>query len=314
MTSYESLEAFLMGLADSGRLKYKKDVPLSAHCTIGIGGRADYAVYPSDIETLTAVCAELERLEIYNEVFGRCSNVLFDDAGFRGAVVFTSGIIGTETDGEMIKAGCGVPLSALAVTAQRLGLSGMEFAYGIPGSLGGAVYMNAGAYGGEMKDVVVKTYYFDPKSGKIGEMSGDENRFSYRSSAYTDTDLVILGADIRLGSGDPAQIKAKMDGFMRSRAEKQPLEYPSAGSVFKRCPGFYTAQLIERAGLKGRTVGGAQVSEKHAGFIINRGGATAEDFRRLVKTVKDELYRKNGLHIQCEIRYIPPFPGAEKEI
>jgi UDP-N-acetylmuramate dehydrogenase len=186
-----------------------------------------------------------------------------------------------------------------------MSLTGLEFAYGIPGSVGGAVFMNAGAYDGEIKNVVTKTYYYDVKNDTFGEFTGDENKFGYRESVYQEKDgLVILGARFELEKGDGEKILEKMQGFMRARSEKQPLEYPSAGSTFKRAPGYFTAKLIDDAGLKGYSVGGAQVSENHAGFVINRGGATSEDVRTLVKHIQESVYKNSGVEIECEIKII----------
>ncbi len=190
------------------------------------------------------------------------------------------------------------------LTAQKNSLSGLEFAYGIPGTVGGGVYMNAGAYGGEMAQVVTHTRYFDMVTGEVGEYRGDEHKFAYRHSIYDGTGKVILSVDLTLKPGDSAQIRAEMDDYMNRRKEKQPLEYPSAGSVFKRGDGFITAKLIDEAGLRGRRVGDAQVSEKHAGFIVNRGAATAADVLKLIEIIKNEVKEKFGVTIHCEIKYI----------
>jgi UDP-N-acetylmuramate dehydrogenase len=199
---------------------------------------------------------------------------------------------------------CGATLAEIARTAQKAALTGLEFAHGIPGTLGGALFMNAGAYGGEMSQVVVSSTWFDPVTGECGSFTADEHAFAYRHSAYMDSQKIILSAVLRLMPGVRGDIEAKMNDIMSRRREKQPLEYPSAGSVFKRGDGFFTAQLIDEAGLKGRSVGGAQVSEKHAGFIVNRGGASANDVLALIDIIKNEIREKFGKEIECEVRYI----------
>ena len=207
-------------------------------------------------------------------------------------------------EGEHITADAGIPLTKLASVAAKEWLSGLEFAYGIPGTLGGGIYMNAGAYGGEMSQVVVSSRYYDAATGECGIYDGAAHEFAYRHSAYMDSAKIVLSATMKLTRGDKNAIEAAMADYMSRRRDKQPLEYPSAGSVFKRGNGFITAQKIDEAGLKGRTVGGAQVSEKHAGFIINKGGATASDVLELIEIIKTEVHEKFALYIECEVRYI----------
>jgi UDP-N-acetylmuramate dehydrogenase len=206
-------------------------------------------------------------------------------------------------------ADAGVSFTGLAVRALQEGLTGLEFAYGIPGSVGGAIYMNAGAYDGEISQVCVETTVYDPNCailGGIGEVTGAAQGFGYRTSVFQSApESVILGGKFRLKAGNPAEIKAKMDDLMARRREKQPLEYPSAGSTFKRAPGYFTGKLIQEAGLKGAMVGGAQVSEKHAGFVINRNGATARDVLALIEQIKEQVVRQFGVEIECEVRIIP---------
>jgi len=183
-------------------------------------------------------------------------------------------------------------------------LSGLEFAYGIPGSVGGAVYMNAGAYDGEIKDVLQKSSYFDSQTSKRYDLYNPGHKFGYRTSVFNSNNNVILSAVFELKPKDAEMIREKMESFMAARKLKQPLEYPSAGSTFKRCEGHYTAQMIDEAGLKGYRVGGAQVSEKHAGFVINTGNATAEDIKSLIAVIKERIYEKFGVNIQEEVRII----------
>ena len=293
-------------LAAAGRLDMEHDSPLSRWCTFRIGGPAKIALWPLDAGALTELLSAAAAGGTRYTVCGCGSNILFSDEGFDGAVIFTTRLKDVAVTGNTVSAGCGAPLTSIAIEARKAGLSGLEFAYGIPGSLGGAVYMNAGAYGGEMKDVVAESEYYDPESGKTGTLRGGEHRFGYRESVYMGSGLAILGAVLSLAPGDPDEIQRKMEANMTARREKQPLEYPSAGSAFKRAPGHYTAAMIDEAGLKGFSVGGAQVSEKHAGFIINRGGATAGDVKKLIETIRTEISRRFGVDIEPEIRYVGP--------
>lgn len=301
MTVYSNLEKFLYECAS---LKYEKNAPLCDHSTFKVGGCADYLVMP---ESETAFCALIDYLneeKIKYEVIGNGSNVLFSDEGYRGVIVLTTKLKRIKLIRNTIHAECGVSLTHLAVYAQKNGLTGLEFLYGIPGSVGGGVFMNAGAYGGEIKDSLVKSVYFDTKLMKRCELYNAGHRFAYRSSIFCEGQNVILSAVFELKKGDPDEIQEKMNGYMNARKEKQPLEYPSAGSTFKRYPGYYTAQLIDDAGLKGYTVGGAQVSEKHAGFVINRGGATSSDIKQLICDIKKAIFDRHGINIEEEIRYI----------
>lgn len=285
-------------------LDYQKDAPLSEHSTFRIGGRCDLIVFPYSGEVLAALLRRLSECKVRYTVIGNGSNVLFDDGGYRGVVLCTTRMNGIKVCGDTLECDSGASFSYLALVALKNSLSGLEFAYGIPGTVGGAVYMNAGAYDGETSAVLLTSTYYDPKDGSIVTISGAEHEFAYRKSVYTDSDLVILGAKFGLVKGNPDQIKAKMDDFMFRRRSKQPLEYPSAGSAFKRYPGFFTAQLIDEAGLKGFSVGGAQVSEKHAGFIINKGSATCSDVLELIEIIKGKIYENYGIHIETEVRYI----------
>lgn len=288
----------------AAKIEYSENMPLAPYTSFRIGGPAHLLVFPKNANE---ACLTLEVLRddgVRTLVLGNGTNVLVADEGFDGAAVILSGMRSCEVDGEYITADVGVPLTKLASVAAKNSLSGLEFAYGIPGSVGGGVYMNAGAYGGEMSQVVVESRYYDTVTGELGVIDGAEHNFAYRHSAYMDSDKVILSAKMKLVHGDKTQIEAAMADYMSRRRDKQPLEYPSAGSVFKRGNGFITAQKIDEAGLKGRTVGGAQVSEKHAGFIINKGGATARDVLELIEIIKNEVYEKFALEIECEVRYI----------
>ncbi|MBQ3262770.1 MAG: UDP-N-acetylmuramate dehydrogenase, partial [Oscillospiraceae bacterium] len=202
-----------------------------------------------------------------------------------------------------LRAECGVTLARLAGEAQRLGLAGLEFAHGIPGSLGGGVSMDAGAYGGELKDVVVSTRYLD-EDLNLRECVGAEHDFAYRHSRFSDIDCVILESTVRLTPDDPAAIMERMMTLREKRRASQPLEMPSAGSTFKRPVGGYAAALIDQAGLKGYAIGGAQVSEKHGGFVINRGGATFDDVLRLIDHIRETVYQNSGIRLETEVKII----------
>ncbi len=306
--NYQAFGDLLTALSERGLLLYSENEPLAPLSTFKIGGLADFAVFPLSAEGLTAAVRGAAACGIRYGLFGNGSNLLFADEGYRGAAIFTTKMNRVWQEGDELVAEAGASLTGLAVIAAKAGLTGLEFAYGIPGSVGGAVFMNAGAYDGEIASVVTRSSYWtaDMPEGKIGWLIGEEQGFDYRTSAYQTGDKWILSACFSLKKGAPAEIKAKMNELMARRKNKQPLEYPSAGSTFKRYPGHFTGKLIEEAGLKGLTVGGAQVSEKHAGFIINRGNATAEDVKELIHQVQEAIYRKNGIRIACEVRMIAP--------
>jgi len=221
------------------------------------------------------------------------------------ALILTGGLSRLTVEGQTIRAEAGVSLAVLAAAAATAGLSGLEFAHGIPGTLGGALVMNAGAYGGCMSDVCVSSSYFNMETGKIETVTGDAHAFGYRASIYmTHPEYVVLGAEIALHDDDPALIRERMEDLKQRRRSSQPLELPSAGSVFKRPVGHFAGKLIEDCGLKGLTVGGAEVSKKHAGFIVNRGGATAKDVRCLVEKIQETVLQRYGVELECEIRFL----------
>ena len=285
-------------------IAFKRDVLLYEISSFKIGGKADMIVFPKSEEELALALRTAKGLEARFLAVGNMSNLLFDDAGFSGILISTKNIRFCEYDGCDLRAGAGGLLTQLALEAAEKGLSGLEFGYGIPGTVGGAVFMNAGAYGGEIKDIVLDSTAYNPESDEFVTLTADEHAFGYRYSAYMDLGLVITSAKLRLEKGDPKSIKDRMNELMNRRREKQPLEYPSAGSIFKRCEGHYTGQMIEESGLKGLSVGGAQISEKHAGFIINRGGATSADVLKLINIIKETVKRNYGVELQCEVRYI----------
>lgn len=281
----------------------QENVSLAGYTTFRIGGPADVLVQAGEEEQLERVlawCRESGRPWI---LLGRGSNVLVDDAGFRGTVILLDGTLAQiEVRGDQITAGAGASLARIARTALEHELTGVEYAAGIPGTLGGAVYMNAGAYGGEIGRTVSSIRYLD-KEG-IHEIGPEEAGFEYRSSRFMRENAIVLGAEMTLQPGDRQAIMDRMQELAEQRKSKQPLEYPSAGSMFKRPEGFFAGKLIQDAGLAGYSVGGAQVSEKHCGFVINRGNATAEDVRELVRQVADRVEQTFGVRLEPEVRYL----------
>ena len=280
------------------------DEPMSLHTTFRIGGPADYFITPKTESDLVFILEKLKEAGVRTFIVGKGSNVLFADEGFHGAVVTTTALDCVKVEDDVVTAGCGASLTSVSRIAARHSLSGLEFAFGIPGSVGGAVFMNAGAYGGEMASVVVRTNAIDPFSGAIRTYEREEHEFGYRESVFRRTNDVVLSTELHLTRGESSEIESKMTEFLERRQQKQPLEYPSAGSVFKRCEGRFTGQMIEEAGLKGLTVGGAQVSQKHAGFIINIGGATARDVLELIEKIKESVYLRFGCSLECELIYV----------
>lgn len=286
-------------------LELMTEEPMSRHTTFAIGGPADLFIMPRTRQELTGAIALLRDYGVPFLLVGNGSNILVADAGVRGAVVCTTGLDKVRLlDEHRLAAEAGALLSRIARRAQRAGLAGAEFAGGIPGSLGGAVFMNAGAYDGQMANIVAQTEYLDEK-GQIHVLTGDAHGFGYRTSVFrAHPAWTVLGAVLALEPGDPAAILDKMTDFAQRRRDKQPLNHPSAGSTFKRSAGHFAGQLIEAAGLKGLSIGAAQVSEKHAGFLINRGGATCDDMLRLIELVQQRVREQSGVELECEVRII----------
>ena len=284
-------------------ISFTENKKASEFTSFRIGGNC-FVVYPKSEDELisTALCC-IENGVRYT-VLGCCSNVLISDNGYNGVLILTQFINSVTVEDETVKAQCGATLISVCKAALKNSLSGVEFAYGIPGSVGGAVFMNAGAYNGEIKDVVTTVRAYSVKDGKIIELNNEECGFCYRKSLFADTNYIILSAELKLKKADKNDIKATMDDLLGRRKAKQPLNYPSAGSAFKRYPGRYTGQMIDEAGLKGYSVGGAQVSEKHAGFIINKGGATAQDVKELIDHIQKVIQEREGVLIEPEIRVI----------
>ena len=277
--------------------------PMSKHTSFKIGGPAEIFVKINNVEELKLIIKISKQAEVPITVVGNGSNLLVSDDGIRGIVLkIEFDKIEIEESGKL-KVGSGVKLAFLAQKCLKEKLEGVEFASGIPGTIGGAIRMNAGAHGSEMKDIVKKITCMT-RAGKIQVISNEEAKFEYRNSIFSQNDYIILEAEIQLKKGNPEEIKSKMDEYAKYRKEKQPIEYPSAGSTFKRGNDFITAKLIDECGLKGYQIGGAQVSEKHAGFIINKGSATAEDVKKLMKYVEEQVYNKFGKKIEAEIEII----------
>lgn len=280
----------------------KENEPLSAHSTMRVGGPAALAAFPTNGDELSALIRRAKEASVRYIIVGNASNILFSDDGFDGLAIFTTAMRRVTWDGARVTAECGASLTGLAAAATKRGLSGLEFAFGIPGTVGGAVYMNAGAYGSQISAVLTSSEYL--QGDTVLSRNAEEHRFGYRTSIYRSTDDIILSAEFTLTSGDPEEIAAKAAKNMESRRSKQPLEFPNAGSVFKRPEGAFPGALIEEAGLKGLRIGGAEISEKHANFIVNRKNATASDILRLVETVQKEVYRRSGILLETEIIYI----------
>ncbi|MDD4414737.1 MAG: UDP-N-acetylmuramate dehydrogenase [Oscillospiraceae bacterium] len=282
----------------------QKNAPMSENTSFHIGGPADLLVTVPDAAKMRMVKSIFEKEEIPVFILGNGTNLLVSDKGIDGVVIKTDGQFAQpEFRDELVFCQAGVPLKKLCKFVRDNGLSGLEFAYGIPGTVGGAIYMNAGAYNGQISNVLqwVEAFFAD---SEITRVEKDKLNLGYRHSIFMEEESVVTGAAFLLKPDDPEKINLRMEDFMRRRREKQPLEYPSAGSFFKRPKNFFAGALIESSGLKGRTVGGAQVSEKHAGFIINRGGATCSDVRRLADTVMECVMRDHKIMLQPEVCFI----------
>lgn len=281
-----------------------EDCLLAPYTTFKIGGKARLAVFPKSADEAIKVFEMIHKLGADHILLGNGSNVLISDRGFDGIAVILDHMKAYSVSGELIEAEAGLSLTRIAGIAAENSLTGLEFAYGIPGTVGGGIFMNAGAYGGELGNAVISSRWYDIETGELGEYSESEQCFSYRHSIYMEEKKPILSAVFKLSPGNGSEIRAHMNDLMSQRRAKQPLELPSAGSVFKRGNGFITAKLIEEAGLKGKRIGDAEVSTKHAGFIVNLGKATSDDVLRLIDEIKREILEKTGFEIECEIRYI----------
>ena len=275
--------------------------PMTKHTSFHIGGPAELMAQPQSEAELQSLLLKAAEAAVPVTLVGNGSNLLVRDKGIRGLVIKLGSMLrDIKVSGNVLTFGSGVSLAQASKKAAELGLSGMEFAVGIPGSIGGAVYMNAGAYDGEMAKVVKSVRVMDA-AGEVSELSAGELDFGYRHSALQGSDKIVTSVTVELSAGDKQAIAEKMADFSNRRITKQPLELPSAGSMFKRPPGYFAGTLIDQTGLKGYTVGGAQVSEKHAGFVVNIGGATAADVLQLICDVQDKVFAAHGVHLEPEV-------------
>ena len=282
--------------------KTEKNAPMSQYTTFRVGGPVELLVEPNSVDALEALLKAAKNDGVKPLVIGKGSNLLVPDEGLKGVVFHMGDAFSdiTYAGNDMIKAQAGATVINLCRFA-------LEFAYGIPGSVGGAVYMNAGAYGGEIGDSVVVVNHID-YDGNRGSWSPKQAGFSYRHSNYMDSDLIVTSVVVQLDKANPEAIQMKMQNFMERRRTKQPLEYGSAGSTFKRPEGYYAGALIEQSGLKGKQIGGAQVSEKHAGFVINKDNATAKDVLDLMAFIRETVQREHGVTLEPEVRILGDAP------
>lgn len=295
----------LITLAKSLGAVVEENAPMSKYTSFKTGGNADLLIIPASVDSLAQIVKKCKESNIKPFVMGNGSNLLVTDNGYKGVIIKIGSNLSSMKllDENTIECESGVMMKSLCNFALDNSLTGLEFAFGIPGNLGGAVYMNAGAYGGEMKDVLYSCTHVD-NDGNIGTLTKDQLDLGYRRSAYTDNDYTIISATLKLQKGDKTEIKEAMNDKLRRRKEKQPLEFPSAGSTFKRPEGYFAGAIIEDCNLKGYTIGGAQVSEKHAGFVINRGGATSADILNLIKHIQDTVFEKHGVKLETEVKII----------
>ena len=280
-----------------------RDAEMRQYTTLRLGGKADWLAFPRNAEEIAALYAEAGQAELPVTVIGHGSNLLVLDGGIRGLVIrVEKNMRSIRREGNRLIAQAGAMLGTVAVAAAEAGLTGLEFASGIPGTVGGGMTMNAGAYGGEMSDVTVRVDGIT-LDGKPVSLNRDEMRFGYRTSAVKQLDFIVTEVTMELQPGDPAEIRAKMSELNARRAEKQPLDIPSAGSTFKRPEGFFAAALIDQCGLKGCSIGGAQVSRKHAGFLVNN-GSSSRDYLALVRHVQQVVQEQTGIQLEPEIRIV----------
>ena len=300
-----NLKEKLDQILDKGRVLV--DEPMMKHTTFRVGGPADYFVIPTSADEVKNVISLCKEEDVPYTIIGNGSNLLVGDKGIRGVVVqLFKSMNQMELNGNVIKAQAGCSLAQIANAAAAASLTGFEFAAGIPGTLGGAVVMNAGAYGGEMKDVLVSATVLD-EEGNVETLSAEELELGYRRSIFNKKNYILLDATMELKEGNEEEIRAYMMDLRQRRVDKQPLEFPSAGSTFKRPEGYFAGKLIQDAGLAGFTVGGAQVSAKHCGFVINAGGATAADIVELMKQVSDKVEELNGIPLEAEVKMVGEF-------
>ncbi|WP_428004057.1 UDP-N-acetylmuramate dehydrogenase [Apilactobacillus kunkeei] len=285
------------------KIKLLKNEPLSKYTFTETGGPADLVAFPKNTEEVRELLAMTKRDNLPITVLGNASNLIIKDGGIRGLVIILTEMNEITSHDDLVIAQAGARYIDTTIVAQKHGLTGMEFAAGIPGSIGGAVFMNAGAYGGETAEVIESVTVLTPEN-EIKTLSNSELDFGYRHSAVQDQDDIVLEATFKLSTGDKDEIQAEMDRLNELRESKQPLDLPSCGSVFKRPEGYFAGKLIHDAGLQGYQSGGAQVSKKHAGFIVNIDNATATDYLNVIKHVQETVYAKNKVHLETEVRII----------
>lgn len=285
------------------KIKYFENEPMCQHTSFKTGGNADIFVKTADTSELSSVLNKLCELHIPYFIIGKGSNLLVSDKGIDGAVVSLSDMDKITVEGECITAGAGASLAAVCVAALKNSLTGLEQLYGIPASVGGALYMNAGAYGGEMSQTVESAQFID-ENLKVQTINNEDMHLGYRTSVFKNKKCVITSVTFKLKKGNEEDIRLAMDDYMERRKSKQPLEYPSAGSTFKRPEGYFAGALIEKNGLKGKSVGGAMVSEKHAGFLINYSNATSDDVKSLMKIVADTVFEADGVKLEPEVIFV----------
>lgn len=295
----------IINVAKENGCEIFRDQPMSKYTSFKIGGPADVLIKVNTKEVLSRLIKECNKNNVKFFILGNGSNILVSDLGIRGVVFKLCGEFSTIKleDETKIKCGTSVSLAKLCSFALENSLSGLEFAWGIPGSTGGAVFMNAGAYGGEMKDVLVSCEHID-QNGDFNILTGDELDLGYRKSAYTSNECVETFLTVNLKKGDKLQIKSRMDELMKRRKDKQPLEMPSAGSIFKRPEGNFAGTLIQECGLKGEKIGGAMVSPKHGNFIVNCGNATCKDVLNLIYKIQKTVFEKKKIFLECEVRVV----------
>jgi len=301
MTELTALQQNMTALASA--CEYKWNEPMSRHTSFRIGGNAEVMVFPKTVEGLSLVLRSAKEWGITPRILGAGTNVLAPDEGLSGMVIcLKDSLDGMELlSNDTIRVMAGVTMTRAAIFAANHGLSGLEFAHGIPGTVGGGVYMNAGAYGGEIKDVCVSVEAMDLQ-GNLRTLRGEDMAFSYRHSVLEESGEIVISATFQLTPAEPQSVRERMKELQAKRSASQPLDLPSAGSAFKRPAGGYAAALIDQAGLKGYQVGGAAISTKHAGFAVNLGGATAQDVKTLLQNVSDTVFTQSGIRLEPEVR------------
>ena len=296
--------------------KIKINEPMSKHTSFKVGGEAEIFITATEIDEIIEINSICQEQNIELQIIGNGSNLLVLDEGFKGIIlkIELDNIVIKQTENDyIICAGAGVKLMELAQKLKVNGITGFEELSGIPGTIGGANIMNAGAYGKEFSDILIETTVFNRKTGQIEIIEKESQKLAYRTSMFKNNKYIIIGVELKLYKGEIKDIEEKMEQYLNQRKDKQPLEYPSAGSIFKRKNGFIVSKLIDECGLKGYKIGGAQISEKHAGFIINTGTATAKEILQLIEYTKKKVYEKFGVQIEEEIEIIGNINGRESE-